>query len=36
MNKEKRKAMKDVLMKLKIDLKRIGIRYGHALARDRK
>jgi hypothetical protein len=36
MNMEKRKAMEDVLMKLKIDLKIMGIRYGHALARDRK
>jgi hypothetical protein len=36
MNMEKRKATEDVLMKLKIDLKIMGIRYGHALARDRK
>ena len=36
MNMEKRKAVEDVLMTLKTDLKVIGIRYGHALARDRK
>jgi len=34
MNVEKQKAMEDVLMK--IDLKIMEIRYGHALARDRK
>jgi hypothetical protein len=36
MNKEKWTAMEYALMKLKIDLKIMGIRYGHAVDRDRK